>query len=514
MHDVLVTLAKIFTLPLVFVLNLAGYSPEIQQPEVSSRSNIEQVSFGDFNPSGGGTYRLRSSIGLSDTVVRLSSFKEPVSNIPYTMSYLNTSIGYGTLGPQTNSSEFVSFTGITQNADGSANLTGVVRGLTRTPAGSLCTASSTLAQPHAGQSIFILSDSPCLFAEYAVKRNNEAITGQWTYNTVLPTTSLSATTSQQFVNKATLDATVNQGAATSTETVGGIVELGTLAEQASSFDGGVDKPTVLQTKNSTSTCQIVGSYNIVASSTTGKMDKNCFDASLNYAFTGQNSFAASTTFAATTTIKGSSTSTAPLTINGVGYAFPSSNPSATSTLTNYGTGVLTWTSPDWVVLASTTLTGAQSTTTLAFPARTDLKIIIQAYNIAGASNCGFINFNGDNGANYGYALSDMNGTTVTNLTGDTRTVIKVNTNANANNQSMSVVMDISNPTSFKKFVSFKTLTEPGGSAQGPNSVTGHALWNNTSSQITSISFGTGGCSVNGAFTHAAGSRITVYGSAN
>jgi hypothetical protein len=69
------------------------------------------------------------------------------------------------------------------------------------------------------------------------------------------------------------------------------VELGTLAEQASSFDGGVDKPTVLQTKNSTSTCQVVGSYNIVASTTTGKMDKGCFDQTATYNFTGaRNNF--------------------------------------------------------------------------------------------------------------------------------------------------------------------------------------------------------------------------------
>lgn len=102
---------------------------------------------------------------------------------------------------------------------------------------------------------------------------------------------------QTLVTKAYAEALANSGAATSTESRGGIVELGTLAEQASSYDGGSDKPTILQTKNSTSTCQVVGSYNIVASSTTGRLDKGCFDQTAAYTLT------------ATTTMSGISIST-------------------------------------------------------------------------------------------------------------------------------------------------------------------------------------------------------------
>ena len=156
----------------------------------------QQVVLGAFSPTGGGTYRLRSSAGSTDTTIRLSSFKEPVSNIKFTMSYIGSTIGYGTLDPQTTKSEFISFTGITQNSDGTADLTGVSRGLTRTPAASSCTASTTLASFHPGQSIFILSDNPCLFSEYAVKRNNETITGEW--SVTYPTAS-SSIASQGFV---------------------------------------------------------------------------------------------------------------------------------------------------------------------------------------------------------------------------------------------------------------------------------------------------------------------------
>jgi hypothetical protein len=136
-----------------------------------------------YNPSAGQNYRLQSSIGSSDTTITLSSFAEPVSGTAYTMSYLNTTIAYGTLDPSTTRSEFISFTGITQNSDGTATLTGVTRGLSKSYP---FTTSATYQQAHPGQSIFILSDTPQLFSEYAVKRNDESITGAWTAST--PTT--------------------------------------------------------------------------------------------------------------------------------------------------------------------------------------------------------------------------------------------------------------------------------------------------------------------------------------
>ena len=135
---------------------------------------VAQTTQATYYPAGGGTYTLQSSIGLTNTTIKLSSFKEPVSNNLYTMSYLNSDLECGTIDPNTSKSEFISFTGITQNADGSATLTGVTRGLMRSYP---YTASTTLRQPHSGQSNFILSDSLCLFNQYAVKQNNETITG-------------------------------------------------------------------------------------------------------------------------------------------------------------------------------------------------------------------------------------------------------------------------------------------------------------------------------------------------
>lgn len=156
---------------------------------------------GVFQPTGGGTYRLQTSIGISNTSLTLSSFKEPTSNIPYTMTYMGSDIAYGTIDPSVNGkSEFVSFTGITQNGDGTATLTGLKRGLTRTNG---CVASTTLAQTHAGQSIFILSNSNCFYSEFAERRSNELIPGAWTASSTNPwkydNAFVVASTSQQIV---------------------------------------------------------------------------------------------------------------------------------------------------------------------------------------------------------------------------------------------------------------------------------------------------------------------------
>lgn len=119
---------------------------------------------GAYNPTAGGTYFLKFNIGPSDTSITLTSFLEPVSGIPYTMTYLNSTIEFGTINPQTGSPEFISFTGVTQNSDGTATLTGIQRGLE----GSYPYAASTsLARGFPANTRFILSDSPQLFQQFS-----------------------------------------------------------------------------------------------------------------------------------------------------------------------------------------------------------------------------------------------------------------------------------------------------------------------------------------------------------
>ncbi len=200
----------------------------------------------------------------------------------------------------------------------------------------------------------IFSNAPQFYNQYTAKANAETVSGLWSFST--NPYGVTATSSNQLVTLGQAGALANQGAATSTETMGGIVELGTLAEQASSYDGGALQPTVLQTKNATSTCQVVGPYTVTASTTTGKIDKNCIDQTANYALTGNNTFAGTSIFNgavttnstltanATTTIAANSLTNGALVLNSLAYKAPSTRGRAFSILTEDGSGNLTFAS--------------------------------------------------------------------------------------------------------------------------------------------------------------------------
>lgn len=180
--------------------------------------------FGAFYQAGGTSYRLQTSLGSTDTTIRLSSFKEPVSNTPFTMTYLNSAIEYGTLDPQVpGRTEFVSFTGITQNSDGTASLTGVSRGL----AGSYpYTASTTLRNSHAGQSIFIMSNTPAFYNEFSVRRNDESISGLRTFTGgILSTASSSFSAGLTISNllASTFNGLITVNATTTYSAFGGVI---------------------------------------------------------------------------------------------------------------------------------------------------------------------------------------------------------------------------------------------------------------------------------------------------
>lgn len=313
----------------------AGY---VAKQEINRiEGEVEKAKLSAFNPAAGDTYRLRSSIGTTDTSISLSEFKTPISSIPITMSVLDSDIGYGTIDPQSSTrKEFISFTGVTQNADGTATLTGVTRGLSFV---SPFTASSTLRKSHPGQSIFILSDSPQLFEEYAPRRDSALITGDWNitgswgFDTAATTTT--CTSDLEICNKTYIDNSVNQGAATSTETNGGIVELATAIEVASSTDAGVNKPLVLQAKNASSSPDLTNTGPLVVVTNTARKIAQAFlDLTQAFTWTGAHVF--------NSTVDIEADAAANLTLNTVGYEFPSAQGGADEILTNDGSGVLSW----------------------------------------------------------------------------------------------------------------------------------------------------------------------------
>ena len=284
---------------------------------------------GNFSPTGGGTYRLQSSIGGSATSLTLTSFKEPISNIAYTMSYLDSSIEYATLEPQSSGKEFISFTGITQNADGTATLTGLSRGLGFSYP---YTASTTLQQPHSGQSILILSNPPQLYNQYAALSNDQTFAGvnTFTLSPILPT----PTTATQGANKSYVDGVALVSAPNADTVTKGVVQLATGLQAASStLNGTTGARDVLPSSIATDTPSQNSSSGskVVMSLIGGYISQAWLDLSAAFTFNGLVSIAASTAY--------------PLTLNGIAYIFPSANSIASSTMVNNGSGTLTWADP-------------------------------------------------------------------------------------------------------------------------------------------------------------------------
>lgn len=109
-------------------------------------------------------------------------------------------IGYLTLEPGNGTlEEQVSFSGVTQNANGTATLTGIKTVLDISP----YTETSGLAQTHAGSTTVVLSNTAGFYNQFPAKQNDETVTGQWTFtNTpIVPGTVSDASTTVKGVSK-------------------------------------------------------------------------------------------------------------------------------------------------------------------------------------------------------------------------------------------------------------------------------------------------------------------------
>lgn len=122
-----------------------------------------------------------SGITSSATSMQLTSFLLPDQVTPITMAMFG-SIGYGAIEPGSASKlEDVSFTGVTQNANGTATLTGVTRGMAfNTP----YAASTTLRKSHAGGATFIITNTAGYYGtEFAFVNNPNIFTDYNTFPT-------------------------------------------------------------------------------------------------------------------------------------------------------------------------------------------------------------------------------------------------------------------------------------------------------------------------------------------
>ncbi len=278
-------ISKIFISLAVGISSFFGFH---QQPVQAPVTNFGST----FNPTGGGTYRLQSSISTTQNTITLTSFKEPISGIKYTMSYLNSSIEYGTIDPQNaTSKEFISFTGITQNSDGTALLTGVSRGLGFSYP---YTASTTLASSHSGQSIFILSNPPQLTNQYLNMVNGGQVSGLTTF-TDPPIMTNAATSTLQAASVAYVNGLAFGGAVVTVP--GGGTGQTTFAPGAILVGNGAGN--ILA--SSSPTVNYITATSSTASTFAGPIVSAGNDTfSGTNTFSGQNTFTATSTFATTT----------------------------------------------------------------------------------------------------------------------------------------------------------------------------------------------------------------------
>ena len=161
-----------------------------------------------------------SGISATDTSITLKSFMTPNSET-IAMSDVGT-LGVGTLGPGTSREEIITFTGVTQNADGTATLTGVTRGCDfRSP----YTQDTALRKSHSGNETFILSNNPQFYDSFANKENDETINGLYTFTQLPKSNGGDATDSDQLITYAQALAL-----ATGTASINRVVVAGTAGE--------------------------------------------------------------------------------------------------------------------------------------------------------------------------------------------------------------------------------------------------------------------------------------------
>lgn len=201
-------------------------------------------------------YKLAGSGCIATaTEIILSSFKLPDGTL-ITMDMFGDTV-YFTQEPGTSKEENGSFTGVTQNANGTATLTGVVKGL-----GFVApyTTDSALKLAHAGGTILIISNSAPFYNELSAKDNDETITSQYTFtDPKIPVMDVysAPTDDTQFATKKYVDDIASGG----TTSINRIVVAGTAGETVAAgevvyFDT-TDKEWKLADGSSVATCDNV-----------------------------------------------------------------------------------------------------------------------------------------------------------------------------------------------------------------------------------------------------------------
>lgn len=156
---------------------------------------------------------------IGDTTIVLKTMKDIAGN-PLTMSADFGTIGFGTLEPGNgNNEEQISFTGITNNLNGTTTITGVSNVSFLYP----YTQTSGLFKTHAGSTSFIISNTSGFYSKLASTDDDETINGIYTFtqSPLIPT----GGTGTQAANATDIANAISGATGTATNLVFGTVKL-------------------------------------------------------------------------------------------------------------------------------------------------------------------------------------------------------------------------------------------------------------------------------------------------
>lgn len=247
-----------------------------------------------------------AGIGIADTQIVLNSMLLPTVNTPVTMTMFGA-LGFATLEPETQREENISFTGIVQNLNGTATLTGVTRGL-----GLVSPYTQDLAnrRGHAGSTILRITNSAPWYDGFANKFNDEDITGViWTIDDPV--------VDRQIANKQYVDAAIIGQGIPATDTNPGISMEATQADVDAKTKTGtyMGNPYELFVNPSTLRATKYNDY-VVQGGTSSAYTITPTPANLAYADGQQFTFLVSNTNTGATTLNVSGLGATPITING------------------------------------------------------------------------------------------------------------------------------------------------------------------------------------------------------
>lgn len=182
--------------------------------------NSKYAQLQSFNLAGSGCISGATSITLN-------SMLQIDGVTPVTMTNFGDK-GFATIEPGNSTrEEQISFTGIVQNSNGTATLTGVSHVLFVSP----YTETSGTNMSHPGGVTLVISNTSGFYNRFANKEDDETIDGSWTFSTTSPTIPTATSgdiheaASIEYVNDIAIS-----GAPNATTSVKGIVQLATQAQ--------------------------------------------------------------------------------------------------------------------------------------------------------------------------------------------------------------------------------------------------------------------------------------------